>query len=50
MTPTQKLQQIKNWLFSFEKNHKFARYKGEDNSEYEIDGEITVGKELYKQR
>lgn len=48
MTPTQKLQQIKNWLFSFEKNHKFARYKGEDNIEYEIDGEITVGKELYK--
>lgn len=48
MTPTQKLQQIKNWLFSFEKNHKFARYKGEDNSEYEIDGEITVGKEVYK--
>jgi len=48
MTPTQKLQQIKNWLFSFEKNHKFARYKGEDNSEYEIDGEIAVGKEVYK--
>lgn len=48
MTPTQKLQQIKNWLFSFEKNHKFARYKGEDNTEYEIDGEIEPGKELYK--
>lgn len=48
MNATQKLQQIKNWLFSFESNHKFARYKGEDNSEYEIDGEIAIGKEVYK--
>jgi hypothetical protein len=48
MTPTQKLQQIKNWLFSFEKNHKFARYKGEDNTEYEIDGDLSIGKEVYK--
>lgn len=47
MTPTQKLQQIKNWLFGFEQNHAFARYKGEDDTEYEVDGEISMGKELY---
>jgi len=47
MTPTQKLQQIKNWLFGFEQNHAFARYKGEDETEYEVDGEISMGKELY---
>lgn len=47
MTPTQKLQQIKNWLFNFEKNHAFARYKGENEVEYEVDGEISTGKELY---
>lgn len=48
MTATQKLQQIKNWLFSFEKNHKFTKYKCADQSEYEIDGDIAVGKEVYK--
>lgn len=48
MNATQKLQQIKNWLFSFESNHKFARYKGADDAEYEIDGDIAIGKEVYK--
>lgn len=48
MTPTQKLQQIKNWLFGFEQNHQFAKYKGADGLDYEIDGEISMGKELYK--
>lgn len=48
MTPTQKLQQIKNWLFGFEQNHQFKRYKGADGFEYEIDGDMSIGKEVYK--
>ena len=47
MTPTQKLQQIKNWIFSFSSQHSFTRYNGEDGYEYEVDGEISAGKELF---
>jgi hypothetical protein len=48
MTPTQKLLQLKNWLFNFEKNHQFARYKTIDQQfEFEIDGEVEKGKEVF---
>lgn len=47
MTPTQKLQQIKNWIFSWNSQHAFKRYTSEDGKQFEVDGELKTGKEFY---
>lgn len=48
MTPTQKLQQIKNWLLSWNSPHAFKSYIAEDGNKFEVDGELSEGKEAYK--
>lgn len=47
MTPTQKLQQIKNWIFSWSSQHSFKRMADDKGNQFEVDGELSLGKELY---
>jgi hypothetical protein len=47
MTPTQKLQQIKNWIFSWSSQHSFKRITDDKGNQFEVDGELSLGKELY---
>jgi|694.fasta_scaffold145536_2 hypothetical protein len=47
MTPTQKLQQIKNWIFSWSSQHSFKRMTDDKGNQFEVDGELELGKELY---
>ena len=47
MTPTQKLQQIKNWIFSWSSQHSFTRMTDDKGNQFEVDGELSLGKELY---
>jgi hypothetical protein len=47
MTPTQKLQQIKNWIFSWNSQHSFKRMTDDKGTQFEVDGELSLGKELY---
>lgn len=47
MTPTQKLQQIKNWIFSWSSQHSFKRMTDDKGTQFEVDGELSLGKELY---
>jgi hypothetical protein len=47
MTPTQKLQQIKNWIFSWNSQHAFKRMTDDKGTQFEVDGELSLGKELY---
>ena len=47
MTPTQKLQQIKNWIFSWSSQHSFKRMTDDKGKQFEVDGELSLGKELY---
>ena len=47
MTPTQKLQQIKNWIFSWNSQHSFKRYTDTNGKTFEVDGELSQGKEFY---
>jgi len=47
MTPTQKLQQIKNWIFSWNSQHSFKRLTDLSGNQFEVDGELETGKELY---
>lgn len=47
MTPTQKLQQIKNWIFSWSSQHSFKRMTDDKGNQFEVDGELSLGKELY---
>jgi hypothetical protein len=47
MTPTQKLQQIKNWIFSWNSQHSFTRMTDDNGNQFEVDGELQLGKELY---
>lgn len=48
MTPTQKLQQIKNWLFQWNSPYAFKSYMTEDGMKFEVDGDLAEGKEVYK--
>ena len=47
MTPTQKLQQIKNWIFSWSSQHSFTRMTDDKGNQFEVDGDLSLGKELY---
>lgn len=47
MTPTQKLQQIKNWIFNWNSQHSFKRMTDDKGTQFEVDGELSLGKELY---
>jgi hypothetical protein len=47
MTPTQKLQQIKNWIFSWNSQHSFKRLTDISGNQFEVDGELETGKEFY---
>jgi hypothetical protein len=47
MTPTQKLQQIKNWIFSWNSQHSFKRLTDLSGNQFEVDGELEEGKEFY---
>lgn len=47
MTPTQKLQQIKNWIFSWNSQHSFKKVTDISGNTFEVDGELETGKELY---
>ena len=47
MTPTQKLQQIKNWIFSWNSQHSFKRMTDLSGNQFEVDGELEEGKEFY---
>lgn len=47
MTPTQKLQQIKNWIFSWSSQHSFKRMTDDKGNQFEVDGDLSLGKELY---
>jgi hypothetical protein len=47
MTPTQKLQQIKNWIFSWNSQHSFKRVTDLSGNQFEVDGELETGKEFY---
>lgn len=47
MTPTQKLQQIKNWIFSWNSQHSFKRVTDISGNQFEVDGELEEGKEFY---
>ena len=47
MTPTQKLQQIKNWIFSWNSQHSFQRHTDANGKQFEVDGELEKGKEFY---
>jgi hypothetical protein len=48
MTPTQKLQQIKNWLFNWNSPYSFQDYKTTDGMSFQVDGDLMEGKEAYK--
>ena len=48
MTPTQKLQQIKNWIFSWSSQHSFTRMTDDKGNQFEVDGELSLGNLVFK--